>query len=154
MALYQRLRQAQIECVILTASAPQAAFLKNICSVVGIRVHRAATLEDADFLLMATNSAVLLSDVIAVDCSWQSALGMLWEQYPHVKMLVVADPSEAPFLQDADAPGLSGVIWRPIQFNTVIQSIRAAHQASSDERKVVQARPRIHASLPRRTGIR
>ena len=154
MAVHERLRHAQIECVILTASAPEAAFLKNICSVVGIRVHHAATLEDADFLLMATGSAVLLSDVVAVDCSWQSALGMLWDHYPYVKMLVVAGPAEAPFLRDIDAPALSGFIWRPIEFNTVVQCIRAAHQASLDHRKVVDARPGMDASLPPRTGIR
>jgi DNA-binding NarL/FixJ family response regulator len=153
MALRQRLRHAQIECVILTASVPEAAFLKNICSVVGIRVHHAATLEDADFLLMATGSAVLLSDVIAVDCSWQSALGMLWDRHSRVKMLVVADPSEAPLLRDIDAPAFSGFIWRPIEFNTVVQGIRAAHQASLDHRKVLDARSGIDASLPPGAGI-
>ncbi len=126
------LRSTHIECVILTAFDSKFNLLKNIWALAGIRVHHAKTLEQADFLLMATESAVLLSDVAIVDCSWRSALEMISYHHPLVIMLVVADPVDQPLLEDAFSLGVCGIIWTPIQFDIASKLVRTAHQAYLD----------------------
>jgi len=125
-------RATRIECVILTAFDSQFNLLKNIWALAGIRLHHASTLEQADFLLMATEATVLLSDVAIVDFSWRSALEMIGHHHPLVIMLVVADPVDQSLLKDAFSLGVCGIIWTPIQFDTATKLVRTAHQAYLD----------------------
>jgi DNA-binding NtrC family response regulator len=122
----------QIDCVVLTAFDSEFTFLKNIWALAGIRAHHANTVEQADFLLMATDATVLLSDVAIVDCSWRPAVNMIGKQHPLVAMLLMADPVEHPFLVDAFKQGVCGVIWKPIQFDAATKLVRTAHQAWED----------------------
>lgn len=127
---------APIDCVVLTAFSAEFAFLKNIFGRVGIRMHHAATLEQADFLLMATEAAVLVSDIATADCSWRGALDLIGERYPLVAMLVLADPVDLPFLQQACALGVCGVLWKPVRLEKAAKLIRTAHQASQDRQSL------------------
>jgi len=127
-----RLRATPIDCVVLTAFDSEFTFLRNICGRVGIRMHHASTLEQADFLLMATEAGVLISDAAGVDCSWHNALELIGERYPLVAMLVVADPLDAPFVRDACRSGVCGVLWKPVRLDAASRLIRTAHQAWED----------------------
>jgi DNA-binding NarL/FixJ family response regulator len=132
------LRTTEIECVILTVFESVATFLRN-AALTGIRAHHAKTLEQADFLLMATGSTVLVSDIAIVDCSWHSAANMVSDHHPLVTMLVIADPVDCPYLENALSLGVCGIIWRPIQFQIARKLIRTAHQASMDRRFLKEA---------------
>jgi DNA-binding NarL/FixJ family response regulator len=120
--------------VILTVFDSVFTSLRNIWALAGIRAHHAKTLEQADFLLLATGATVLLSDIATADCSWRSAVRMARDQYPLVIALVMADPSDEPFLEDAPRLGVCGIIWKPIQFDLATKLTRTAHQASLDRR--------------------
>lgn len=131
----ERSRAARIDGVLLTAFDSEFAFLKSICRVVGIHLHHAATVEQADFLLMATGATVLLSDVMLVDCSWRSALDLISDRHPLVTLLVIADPVDEPFLRDAYTVGASGILWKPIQFDRAIRLIRMAHHPCAERQR-------------------
>jgi len=53
----------RIECVFLTCLQSDFSFLSTVLYYSGIRMHRADTLEEADFLLTVTSSTVFLSDI-------------------------------------------------------------------------------------------
>lgn len=128
------MRTSHIQCVILTAFDSVFTFLRNVWALAGIRIHHAKTLEQADFLLLATDATVLLSDVTTGECTWRSALSMIGDHHPVVTMLVIAEPLDEPFLEDAFRLGVCGIIWKPIQFDIASKLTRTAHQASLDRR--------------------
>ena len=123
---------SRIDCVVLTAFDSTFSFLRNTWTLAGIRTHRANTLEEADFLLIATEATVFLSDVATADCSWRTALHMIGDHHPLVAVLVMADPADGPFLEDAPQLGVCGIIWKPIQFDSASRLVRTAHQACHD----------------------
>jgi DNA-binding NtrC family response regulator len=129
---------SRIDCVVLTSFDNEFSFLNSVLRPAGIRIHRAETLEQADFLLMVTETTVLLSDVAAVDCSWRCAMERFREYHPLVAMLLIADPIDEPYVQDAFQLGACGVLWKPIQFDTATRLIRVANEASR-ERAVLKA---------------
>ena len=128
------LRSIHIDCVILSSFDSVFASLRNIWTLAGIRTHHAKTLEQADFLLLATGATVLISDIATEDCSWRSAVKMINHHHSLVAMLIVADPGDGRFLEDAPGLGVCGVIWKPIQLDPAIKLTRMAHQAFLDRR--------------------
>lgn len=126
-----------INCVVLSSFRSEFTFLRNVFGFSGIRLHHAESLEEADFLLTATESTVLLVDVIFADGCWQSALDVLGDRHPLVSTLVIADPVDRPFLRDLYNRGACGVVWKPFQFQAVRKLIRSVHEASK-ERRVMQ----------------
>jgi DNA-binding NtrC family response regulator len=125
-------RRARIECLYLTCFQSDFFFLATVLQYSRIRLHRAETVEDADFLLTVSGCTVLLSDVVFLDGSWLDALQMVADLHPFVAALVVADPVDHPFLIDAYSRGACGVIWKPIDVSEAIHLIHAAHEASID----------------------
>jgi DNA-binding NtrC family response regulator len=136
---------SSIDCVVLTSFETEFAFLKSIFRFAGIRMHHAENLEQADFLLIATGATVLLSDLAVVDCTWRSALERLNDYHPLVPLLLIADPVDQPFVQDAYTRGACGVLWKPIQFDAGVRLIRVAHEASRERavlrEELLSARP-------------
>ncbi|MGA3242225.1 MAG: hypothetical protein ABSG03_38725 [Bryobacteraceae bacterium] len=120
--------------MVLTSFRSEFTFLRNVFGRTGIRMHHAESLDQADFLLTATESTVLLSDVIFVDGFWQRALSVLGDSHPLVTMLVIADPVDRPFLGDLFKRGACGIVWKPFQFEEVRRLIRVVHEASKDRR--------------------
>jgi hypothetical protein len=57
-------------------------FFASMLSLGGIRVHRACTVEAADFLLLATRGTVLVMDTTFLDGSWGDALAMIGKYIP------------------------------------------------------------------------
>ncbi len=134
-----------VDCVVLSSFQSEFSFLQNVFRTSGIRVHHADSVDEADFLLTVTGSAVLLSDVIFEGGYWQSALAMLQETHSLVTMLVIAAPVDRPFLRDVFSRGACGIIWQPFQFQAVARQIRAAHEASNERRAWLEDDARLAA---------
>lgn len=128
---------ASIDCVVLTSFESEFTFLKSVFRFAGFRMHHAENLEQADFLLIATEATVLLSDVVAADCSWQDVSERLSDYHPLVALLLIADPVDEPFVQDVYTLGGCGVLWKPVQFDLGVKLIRVADEASR-ERSVLR----------------
>jgi DNA-binding NtrC family response regulator len=124
----------RIECVFLTCFRSDFSFLATVLYYSSIRMHRADTLDEADFLLTVTSSTVFLSDTRFLDGSWRESLRMVSEVHPHVAALVVADAVERPFLSDADvyALGACGILWKPLWMDRTIDLIRTANEAAQN----------------------
>ena len=121
-----------IQCVFLTCFRSEFSVLAIVLQYSRIRLHRADTLEEADFLLSATAGTVLVSDILFLDGSWRDALSMAGEVHPSVASLIAADPVDSPFLADAYSRGACGALWKPVGFSEAIHLIRSADQASRD----------------------
>ncbi len=119
-----------IDCVFLTCFRGDFAFLATVLYYFHIRLHRADTLEEADFLLTVTSGTVLLADVTFLDGSWREALQMISEVHPRVAALVVADAVDEPFLCDAYSLGACGILWKPLVADRAIRFIRALDEAA------------------------
>jgi DNA-binding NtrC family response regulator len=140
---------SRADIVLLTAFDDEFTFLKNVLGFAGLRVHRARSIEQADFLLLVTEAKVLLSDVAMVDCSWRCAMRLVRERYPLVSPIVIADPIDYPFLHDAFALGACGVLWKPIELSLASRMIWVAREASVERRLL---RDEARMSLPTTTS--
>jgi len=127
-----------IKCVVLSSFRADFTYLRNVYRLTGIRMHHAESLDEADFLLMVTESTVLIVDAAFADGSWQTALTLLSDRYPLVATLVIANPADRPFLKDLFSRGACGVIWKPFQFGTVRRMIRAVHGASKERHALLE----------------
>ena len=101
-----------IDCVILSSFGSEFTFLRNVFRLTGIHMHHAESLEEADFLLTATGSTVLLADVAFADGTWKNALDLLRERHPIVAMLVIAELIDKPFLEELFTLGGCGIVWK------------------------------------------
>lgn len=128
-----------IECVYLTCFQWDFFFLAEVLGHCRIRLHRAETLEEADFLLTVGGGTVLLSDVTFLDGSWREALRMTCEVHPHVALLIVAEDVDRRFLRDAFAEGACGFLWKPHLIDRTISLIRAADEAAGNRAKAYQS---------------
>lgn len=126
------LESGRIDCVYLTCFRSDFSFLATVLYYSRIRLHRAETLEEADFLLTVTLSTVLLSEMTFLDGSWREALRMTCEVHPHVATLVVAEDVDRPYLPDSDAyaSGACGILWKPLFNDRTVNLIRAVDEAA------------------------
>lgn len=133
-----------INCIVLGTLRSEFTFLRNVFGPVGIRMHHAECLDQADLLLTVTESTVLLSEMVFEDGSWHDALGLLSKRHPLVTMLVIAERSDFASLGELFSRGACGVIWKPFEFGAVRRLIRAVHEASKERRALQEemwARP-------------
>ncbi len=128
----RRPQRERIGCVFLTCIRSDFSFLATTLRYSGIRMLRAESLDEADFMLTVTGGSVFLSDITFPDGTWRDALYMASEMHPRAASLIVADPVDHPFLSDAYARGACGVIWKPFDFSQAIEMIRAIDQAVRD----------------------
>jgi DNA-binding NtrC family response regulator len=126
----------RVECVYLTCFRSEFSTLALVLKYSGVQLHRADTLEEADFLLTASGGTVLLSDVAFLDGSWRDALLMVQTVHPLVAAMIVADAADWPSLADAYERGACGAQVKPVSFSGSIQMIRTLHQAALDRRSV------------------
>jgi len=137
-----------IDCVFLTCFHSEFSFLALVLKYSGIRLHRADTLEEADFLLAVTGATAFLTDVAFLDGSWCDALRMLSSSHPLVPPMVVADPADTPFLSDIYTYGACGVLWKPFDTTCLIEVIRTAHQAARDRALLLSEADFCYPHLP------
>ena len=136
----RRATKSGIDCVFLTCFDSDFHFLANVLLGSEIRMHRAETLEQADFLLTVTGGTVLLTDVSFLDGFWDEAADMLAQFHPLVAFLVIADEVDRQFVSEAPNRGACGVLWKPLEWSRVCRSIRAAHEAT--EERIIWQRQR------------
>jgi DNA-binding NtrC family response regulator len=122
----------RIECVFLTCFRPEFSSLATILQYSGVRMLRADSLDEADFLLTVTGGTAFLSDVTFPEGTWRDALHMAAEMHPRVPSLIVADPVDWPFLSDAFERGACGVLWKPFDSTQALEMILVLHQAARD----------------------
>ncbi len=97
-----------------------------------IRLHRAETVEQADFLLTVTDGTVLLTDVAFLDGCWDDAIDMLAQFHPLVASLVIADEVDRQFVSEAPNRGACRVFWKPLEWGRVCRFIWTAHEATGE----------------------
>ncbi len=131
----------RIDCVYLTCFRSDFSFAATVLYYSRIRLHRAETLEEADFLLTVTAATVLLSDMAFLDGSWRDALQMSSEMHSHVATLVVAENVDQPYLPDSEvcASGACGILWKPLVNDRSINLIRAVDEAARNRMAVAMA---------------
>jgi DNA-binding NtrC family response regulator len=104
-----------------------------------VRLHRAETLDEADFLLMVTGSKVLISDSVFLDGSWVDALEMLSCVHPRSSFVVAADSVDVGFVGDAVDRGACAVLWKPLDWAQVMRLIRTVHEAALERHSLDEA---------------
>jgi DNA-binding NtrC family response regulator len=121
-----------IDCVFLTCFDWDFCFLASVLPASEIRMHRAETIEQADFLLTVTGGTVLLTDISFLDGFWDEAVDMLAQFHPLVAFVVVADEVDRQFVSEAPHRGACGVLWKPLEVSQVCRFIRRAHEATGE----------------------
>ena len=131
----------RIECVYLTCFRSEFSFLATTLNYSRVRMLRAESLDEADFLLTVTGATAFLSDTTFLDGTWRDALDMAAEFHPLAASLIVADPVDWQFLSDAYTRGACGVLWKPVDFIQALERIRAADQAARDRATWIEEQP-------------
>jgi hypothetical protein len=121
-----------VEAVCLTCFDTEFAFLATVLQYSRIRLHRADTLEKADFILTVSGSTVLISDLVFLDGDWRDAFRMVADLHPLVGTIVAVDPLDWPLVSDLYQLGGCGVLWKPVDFIRAIDFIRTVGQAAWD----------------------
>ena len=121
--------KAGIDCVFLTCLDDDFELFAGLLRVSGIRLHHAATVEQADFLLTVTDATVLLSDTLFLDGTWTIAASMLASFHPGVSLLVTVEDRdrESP---EAIRRAASDLILRPMRLSRLREAVQTAHQAA------------------------
>lgn len=125
-------RQGPVECVFLTCFRPEFTTLARVLQYSGLRLERAESVDEADFLLTVTAATVLVSDVTFPDGTWRDTLHMAAEMHPLVAPAIAAEPADWPFLADAYDRGACDVLWKPIHFLQAIYTIESLDQAARE----------------------
>jgi len=133
-------RCSGVDCVFLSCFDHNALFLASMLGQGGIRLHRAHTLEMADFLLLATRGTALVTDTTFLDGSWEDALAMVGQAHPLVATLICADLVDREFVARALERGAFNVLFRPIELDRLRTSIRSAHEVTFERRLWLSAR--------------
>ena len=123
-----------VDCVFLSCFDHNVQFFASMLGLTGIRLHRACTVEAADFLLLAAQATVLVVDTTFLDGSWEDALAMIGQVHPLVATLIYAEFVDRAFLVNARERGAFDVLWRPIALDRLRTSIRTAHEATVERR--------------------
>src|SRR5579859_4757709 len=116
-----------IDCVFLTCFAADFQVFAALLRFSGIRLHRAETIDQADFLLTVTEATVLVSDTLFLDGTWEQAADMIGNVHPRVTLVVVADE------RDDELHGSSEIVSKPLRMGELRHAIRSAHQEACAE---------------------
>jgi DNA-binding NarL/FixJ family response regulator len=126
----RQLRECRLHCVFITCFSHDLEFYQRLLAYSEIRLHRAETLDEADFLLTVTGSKVLISDTVFLDGSWEDALEMLSRVHSRASLLVAADAIDLEFVADAIDRGACGILWKPLDLGRLLELIRTVHEAA------------------------
>jgi hypothetical protein len=94
-----------IQCVFLTCFENDYRVVGTILAYGGIRIHRAETLDQADFILTVTGGTVVLTDSVFLDGTWEDTLEMCAHLHPTVSALVISHPEDRDFVEGATDRG-------------------------------------------------
>lgn len=135
-------KSSRIDCVFLSCFDHNLRFYASMLGLAGIRLHRACTVEAADFQLLATGATVLVLDTTFLDGSWQDALAMIGQAHPLMSTLICADPVDRAFVASAQERGAFDILWRPIELECLRTGIRRAHEVTVERRLWMTERER------------
>ena len=119
-------RKSDMECVFLTCLDSEFQ-LAGLLRAFGIRVYRADTVEEADFLLMVTDATVLLADRVFLDGTWEDAARMLARAHPRISLAVIAEDIDERIRVDACYWGVSDLLSKPLRMGEFRRVICSAH---------------------------
>ena len=128
-----------IHCVFLTCFENDYRVVSTLLGYAGIRIHRAETLDQADFILTVTGATVLLTEPLFLDGAWEDALEMCAHVHPTVSLLVIANPADRDFVENAADRGASGIFWRPLPLVRLRKLVQSAHEAAVRRRQEQEA---------------
>jgi DNA-binding NtrC family response regulator len=128
-----------IQCVFLTCFDNDYRVVSSLLGYGGVRIHRAETLDQADFILTVTGGTVVLTDCLFLDGTWEDAIEMCAHVHPTVSSLVIADPADRDFVEDATDRGAFGIFWRPLPMLRLRKLIEGAHEAAVRRRQAPEA---------------
>ncbi len=114
-----------VDSVFLTCFEYDFEVYAGLLATIGVRVRRAATLDDADFLLAVTDASILLCDAAFPGGTWDLAAGMLAAVHPGVRLIVVANEMDRRFWATELERVRPPVISRPLRWH----ELRGAMQA-------------------------
>jgi DNA-binding NtrC family response regulator len=123
-----------VDCVFLSCFDHDVLFFAGLLGCGGIRLHRADTLEVADFLLLTTSATVFFVDTVFLDGSWEEALAMVHERHALVATIICADSLDREFVRTSADHGASNVLWKPLGLDTLRSSIWTAHEITLERR--------------------
>jgi hypothetical protein len=130
----------RVDCVVLSCFDHETQFFASMLGPAGIRLHRACTLEMADFLLIATHGTVLISDTVFLDGSWRDALSMTAAFHPTLAALICSDPGDRETIAGAEELGALDVLWRPVGIDRLRASIWMAHEVTLERSGWIEER--------------
>lgn len=127
-------RTTGIDCIFLTCLDDDFDLFKGLLRVSGIRMHRANTVEEADFLLTVTEATVLITDTLFLDGTWNIAAGMISSFHPSVSLLITAEECDRDSVAGRPAGAIHDLVARPMRLTQLRQAIQSAHRATEGRR--------------------
>jgi DNA-binding NtrC family response regulator len=115
-----------IHCVFLTCLEYEFRVMAGLLFSAGIWMHRAETLDEADFLLTVTEATALLSDTIFLDGTWEDAASMVTNVHPSAAFVIMTTRADRSFWAAARSRGAYDLLERPYWFGEVRRAIQGA----------------------------
>ena len=124
-------RETGIRCVFLTCFDADFRIFAQLLRFGGIRMYRADTIGEADFLLTVTESRVFLCDTVFLDGTCVLAAEMIRTVHPTVGfVLVSADADDACWDEALRLSILT--VRRPLRMDELRHAIRRAHEITEE----------------------
>jgi DNA-binding NarL/FixJ family response regulator len=125
-------KPSHVHCVFLTCFDYYFEVFSGLLRHANIRMHLAATLEQADFLLTVTDATVLLCDTAFLDGTWDKAAGMLADVHPNVALVVMMDELDKSLRGPALDHGVCHLVSKPLRMSELRQAIQLAHTEAQE----------------------
>jgi len=123
------------DCVFLTCFAFEFEFVATLLRYSGVKLHRAETLDDADFLLTVTGARVLVCDVAFLDGYWADCVEMLRHVHTGVSLILVAAEVDRPLLDIAPLTRARSVFWKPLRVRELRELIGEVRRAATEAKR-------------------
>ena len=117
---------AGFSCVFLGCSNENYQLASSLVEAARIRLHHAASLGEADFLLRIEDSLVLLAEEAFPRGNWRNALAMIVRRHRNVVLVVMTASVDESVRLDALEQGAYDVILRPFVAEELVRTLRNA----------------------------
>lgn len=123
---------SDFDCIFLACSEREQKLVAEIVEPAGIRVHYAATLEEADHLMAVRNATVLLAEAGSGCDKWEAAMEMLNKHHPAAALVLVSGDADEGFWIDALEKGAYDLVLKPFvgsELRRILENANAHAQA-------------------------
>lgn len=121
-----------IDCVFLTNSARNYGIVSRLLAKSRIRLSHATTIEQADFLLTATGSRVILTESSE---EWAKTFDMLNVLHPGASFVIAVEEVEREAWIEIAWQGICDVVMRPFSAVELRKVLESAHRLSMMKRR-------------------